>query len=271
MVNLDGHTLSGSPALNITGVDGTTVRNGSVLGPVTADNATGTRFADVTFGSRFTSYDWTGTTSVTFLRSTITANRLFCGARCELRDSTFAVEQVYAEALVVRGDRGTTNNINFIGGTTTEIIGARLGAFRVGAAERLTIRDSAMDGFELFAPGRLDVQRSTFSGGPWVGVHTLGSGVVRDNRFEKMPNGGLRIDVQQPLKGRLLVERNVFADNRADGLHVEVPIPLDIVVRDNLSENNGQHGMWATPGTVRDGGGNISRDDALGCFSIACG
>lgn len=65
-----------------------------------------------------------------------------------------------------------------------------------------------------------------------------------------------------------MIERNTFAENVGDGLRIDVSVPLDITVRKNTSENNGQHGMWASPGTVKDGGKNVSKNDALGCFTI---
>ncbi|MFI6098540.1 right-handed parallel beta-helix repeat-containing protein [Lentzea sp. NPDC051213] len=263
--------MSGSPVLTMTNVDGTTIRNGTVAGiNIVAENATNTRFIDATVGNRNGTYLWNGTTSVTFLRSKIDAWRLFCGARCHLLRSTFTLNQIGADHLIIQGDQGTTNGINFIGGTITEIIDTRLNPLRVGASERLTIRDSELDHFDVYAPGRLELLRNTFSGGPWIGVHELGSGIIRGNRFENMRFAGLFVDVKQPLTGPAVIDRNTFAGNVEDGLRVNVPIPLDITVRKNVSENNGQYGMWATAGTVKDGGGNVSNNDALGCFSIVC-
>jgi hypothetical protein len=270
-INLNGHKLSGSPALNMTDVDGTTIRNGTVAGiNIVADNATNTRFIDSTVGNRNGNYFWNGTTSVTFVRSRIDAWRLVCGARCELLNSTFTVEQIGATDLVVRGDQGRPNLINFIGGVRIDVAGTKLNAFSIGGSERLTVRDSELDGFEVIATGRLDLLRNTFSGGNWVGVHKPVTGVIRGNRFEKMRSAGLFVDVKETLPGPLVIERNTFAENAGDGLRINVPIPLDVTVRRNTSENNGQYGMWATAGTVTDGGKNVSTNDALGCFTIVC-
>ncbi|MCP2249942.1 Right handed beta helix region [Lentzea aerocolonigenes] len=270
-INLNGHALSGSPALTMTDVDGTTIRNGTVAAiNVVADNATNTRFIDATFGNRNGSYFWNGTTSVTFLRSKINAWRIFCGARCTVLNSSFTMEQIGATHVRIQGDQGTTNSINHVGGTVTEIVHTKLNPLTVGATERLTIRDSELDHFDLRAGGRLELLRNTFSGGLWLGVHEAGSGIIRGNRFEKMKLAGLFVDVKKPLTGPLLIERNTFADNKEDGLRINVPIPLDITVRKNVSENNLQYGMWAQPDTVKDGGGNVSNNDALGCFTIVC-
>lgn len=270
-LNLNGHTLSGSPALSMTDVDGTTIRNGTVTGiNIVADNATNTRFIDSTVGNRNGTYLWNGTTSVTFLRSEIDAWRLFCGARCNLLNSTFTMNQIYADHLVIRGDQGTMNGINHIGAIEADILDTRLNPLTLGGSERLTVRDSELDGFELIATGRIELLRNTFSGGNWVGVHRPVNGVIRGNRFEKMKSAGLFVDPKETLSGPLVIERNTFAENVGDGLRINVPIPLDITVRKNTSENNGQHGMWATAGTVTDGGKNVSNNDALGCFTIVC-
>lgn len=270
-INLNGHTLSGSPVLSMTNVDGTTIRNGTVAGiNLVADNATNTRFIDATVGNRNGTYLWNGTTSVTFLRSKIDAWRLFCGARCHLLNSTFTMNQIYADHLVIRGDQGTMNGINHIGAIEADIVNTKLNPLTLGGSQRLTVRDSELDGFELIATGRIELLRNTFSGGNWVGVHRPVNGVIRGNRFEKMRSVGLFVDPKETLTGPLVIERNTFAENVGDGLRIDVPVPLDITVRRNTSENNSQYGMWAQPNTVKDGGGNISNNDALGCFTIVC-
>lgn len=271
-INLNGHTLRGKPAINMTDVDGTTIRNGTIPSNIVAHNATNTRFVDMTIGQQSSSavYEWTGTTSATFVRNRIDAWRFVCGARCHLLNSSFIMNQFGAAHTVIQGDQGQTNWINYVGGTVTEIINTKLAPLTVGASERLTIRDSELDGFEVLATGRLELLRNTFSGGNWLGVHRPGGGVIRGNRFEKMRRAGLFVDPQETLSGPLLIERNIFAENVEDGLRINVPVPLDITVRKNTSENNGQYGMWATAGTVIDGGKNVSNNDALGCFTITC-
>lgn len=271
-INLNGHTLSGTPAISMTDVDGTTIRNGTIPSNIVADNATNTRFVDMTIGQASSSavYEWNGTTSATFLRSDLDMWRFFCGERCNLLNSKFRMNQIGAKNLLIQGDQGTTNGINYIGGVVVEIANTKLNPLTVGGSERLTIRDSELDGFEVIASGRVELLRNTFSGGYWLGVHRPVSGIIRGNRFEKMRTAGLLVDPKETLSGPLVIERNTFAENAGDGLRVNVPIPLDITVRKNASENNGQYGMWATAGTVTDGGKNVSTNDALGCFTIVC-
>lgn len=271
-INLNGHILSGTPAINMTDVDGTTIRNGTIPSNIVAHNATGTRFVDMAIGQQSSSavYEWTGTTSATFVRNKIDAWRFVCGARCHLLNSTFTMNQFGAAHTVIQGDQGQMNWINYVGGTVVEIVDTKLNPLTVGGSERLTIRDSELDGFEVIASGRVELLRNTFSGGYWLGVHRPVSGIIRGNRFEKMRTAGLLVDPQETLTGPLLIERNTFAENVGDGLRVNVPIPLDITVRRNTSEHNGQYGMWAPAGTVTDGGKNVSTNDALGCFTIVC-
>lgn len=97
----------------------------------------------------------------------------------------------------------------------------------------VTFLRSKVDVWRLFCGARCHLLRNTFSGGNWVGAQHL-------------------------------------RRKRRDGLRIDVPIPLDITVRKNTSENNGQYGMWATAGTVTDGGNNVSNNAALGCFTIVC-
>jgi len=269
-INLNGHTLSGTPAINMTDVDGTTIRNGTIKdSTIVAVNATNTRFVDtaISWVSSAAVYDWPGTT-VTFLRSSLNVWRLFCGERCHLLGGGAAMNQIYADHLIIQGaGRGS---INFVGGITVDIINSKVLPLTVGGIERLTIRGSEMPGFEVIASKRIELLNNTFSGGNWLGVHRPVNGVIRGNRFEKMKSAGLVVRPQETLSGPLVIERNTFADNLKDGLRVDVPIPLDITVRKNTSENNGQYGMWATEGTVTDGGNNVSNNDALGCFTIVC-
>ncbi|RAS68295.1 parallel beta helix pectate lyase-like protein [Lentzea atacamensis] len=271
-INLNGHTLSGTPAISMTDVDGTTIRNGTIPSNIVADNATNTRFVDMAIGqpSPNATYLWNGTTSVTFVRSKLDMWRFNCGARCHLLRSKFSMNQIGAKTLVIQGDQGQPNLVNFVGAVEADVVNTRLNAFSIGGSERLTIRDSELDGFEVIATGRLELLRNTFSGGNWVGVHRPVNGVIRGNRFEKMRSAGLFVDPKETLTGPLVIERNTFAENVGDGLRIDVPVPLDITVRKNTSENNGQFGMWATAGTVTDGGKNVSNNDALGCYTIVC-
>ncbi|MFD4674671.1 right-handed parallel beta-helix repeat-containing protein [Lentzea sp. NPDC058450] len=267
-INLNGHTLSGSPAIRMTDVDGTTVRGGTIPSTIEAVNATNTRFVDMTMGqpSSASVGDWPGTT-VTFVRSTVTMWRLFCGTRCQFQESTTSMNQIGADHLVLQG--GGSHSVNYVGAINLDVLNTTLRPITLGGSERLTVRGSQLKGAEVIATGRIELLNNTFSGGVWLGVHRPVSGVIRGNRFEKMQQAGLTVR-SQTLNGPLLIERNTFADNLRDGLRIDVPIPLDITVRRNTSENNGQYGMWAPAGAVTDGGNNVSNNDALGCFTIVC-
>jgi len=55
-----------------------------------------------------------------------------------------------------------------------------------------------------------------------------------------------------------------------DGLHIDVPPASPVTVSDNFTLNNADHGIEAQPGTVIDGGGNISVGDPAGCLGVIC-
>lgn len=55
-----------------------------------------------------------------------------------------------------------------------------------------------------------------------------------------------------------------------DGVHVDVPAGNQITIADNVTVDNADHGIAATPGTVVDGGGNISVGDPNGCVGVVC-
>jgi hypothetical protein len=55
-----------------------------------------------------------------------------------------------------------------------------------------------------------------------------------------------------------------------DGLHITAPPNTDIAVADNQTSNNADYGIEAVPGTVIDGGGNVSSNDPSGCLGVTC-
>ena len=83
----------------------------------------------------------------------------------------------------------------------------------------------------------------------------------------------------------IAISDNVFASNGKasngrvdshgvpvdDGLHIDVPAASLVTVSDNVTLDNADHGIEAQPGTVIDGGGNISVGDPAGCLGVVCG
>ncbi|MFB9237335.1 right-handed parallel beta-helix repeat-containing protein [Plantactinospora siamensis] len=56
-----------------------------------------------------------------------------------------------------------------------------------------------------------------------------------------------------------------------DGLHTDVPVGSGLLVRGNRTYGNADFGIEALPaGSVRDGGGNLSRGDRSGCVGVTC-
>ncbi|REH32511.1 NosD domain-containing protein [Kutzneria buriramensis] len=67
---------------------------------------------------------------------------------------------------------------------------------------------------------------------------------------------------------------NGFVDRHGvpvdDGVHVDIPAGNQVTIGNNVTLDNADHGIEATPGTVIDGGGNISVGDPNGCVGVVC-
>jgi hypothetical protein len=87
-----------------------------------------------------------------------------------------------------------------------------------------------------------------------------------------------------PNSRSVAISDNVFASNGKasngsvdthgaaidDGLHVDVPSASLVTIGANFTLNNADHGIEARPGTVIDGGGNVSVGDPAGCLGVVC-
>jgi|SRR5829696_1272393 len=107
---------------------------------------------------------------------------------------------------------------------------------------------------------------------------------IRNNLVSGDPSAGVQLDYDSPPTG-VQVVGNVLAGNGSrpamdvdrdgvpidDGLHVTAPAGSGILVADNHTFDNADHGIEAQPGTVRDGGGNTSYGDPAGCLGVVCG
>ncbi len=132
----------------------------------------------------------------------------------------------------------TDNNI--VGAT----IGVRISANRLAGGENLVsgnwLRDSGIAG--LLLTGHLGDRaqvRITHNLAHANGYH---SGGARDS-------GGWAID---------------------DGIHIDLPAGRGATVDHNLTSDNADRGIDAVPGTVLDGGGNLSARDRNGCLGVRC-
>jgi hypothetical protein len=109
---------------------------------------------------------------------------------------------------------------------------------------------------------------------------TLSHNVFRDNAA-----AGVLFDTPGVQSGGgVVIDRNQFVHNGfaaagrtdhlgnpvPDGLHVAVPPGGAIRVADNVTQRNARYGIFAIPGTVIDGGGNVSVADPLGCLGVVC-
>lgn len=285
VVDLGGHTVQGKPALAATSVRDTTVRNGSLNGSirdtVVLTGTDRTRFADVrinslaavsakqvqltrsTLGNRFAEHRLSTGSTLTFTDSVVQSWILDCSdnARCDFRDTKATSEYLWLDrSLVVGGDLYA----NAFSGQDLDVRKAKIGAFRLGG-KKLRITDSETDGFELYVSS-LTFLRNRVTSGPWIGVHQIDDGVIKDNTFQNARHG-LFLDAKQ-IAGPVRIEGNTFTRNREDGLHVQAPAGSNVLVKNNHAIGNGAFGIWAE--NVRDGGGNTSVDNPSGCFGVVC-
>jgi len=132
------------------------------------------------------------------------------------------------------------------------------------------------------------VKGNVFDGGT-VGVDLdaskLNTITISHNVFVDNSAAGLLVHSPRNQVSRsLTISDNVFASNGKapngrvdshgvpvdDGVHIDVPPASLVTVGDNFTLNNADHGIEAQPGSVVDGGGNISVGDPAGCLGVVC-
>lgn len=112
----------------------------------------------------------------------------------------------------------------------------------------------------------VEIHGNTFDGATAAGVfiQTTASSVtdvtISGNTFS---NNGYGNFVNLPL-------RDINGSLVNDGLHITVAPGTDITVADNQTNHNADYGIEAEPGTVIDGGGNVSSNDPSGCLGVIC-
>jgi len=109
--------------------------------------------------------------------------------------------------------------------------------------------------------------------------------VVRANVFRRNRVAGLYLTARLDLPaGAMTFAGNLFVGNGHDaggtvdsagrtvddGLHLDGIAGEAVVVRDNLTVRNADHGIEVAPGPVTDGGGNVSVGDPSGCLGVTC-
>jgi hypothetical protein len=111
---------------------------------------------------------------------------------------------------------------------------------------------------------------------------------IRGNTFDRAAAAGVFIQAPASTVTDTVISGNTFSNNGYggypylqpsrdingslvdDGLHITVPPGTDITVADNQTSNNADYGIEAVPGTVIDGGGNVSSNDPRGCLGVTC-
>ena len=266
-------------ALNVNLTD-LTIRDGQAAKTVLADNA---RFTNVDF--RDTTVTLEHSTPTDFTR--ITANNTQFQVREDANQTSFTKSHFFdssidgfeadlvhiADNMFVRSPIGyrVTSRDWLI--EDNSIVGADAGVTVGGASPRGRIINNK------FLDNRVGVRVK-------VGFIDEADGtVIADNFFIHNDAAGLLIDsgnvVNTPT---VTIKHNKFTLNGfspagltdhngapvADGAHIAAAAGSQYVVADNLTIHNAQYGIFAVPGTVVDGGGNVSVTDPLGCSGVVC-
>jgi hypothetical protein len=111
---------------------------------------------------------------------------------------------------------------------------------------------------------------------------------IRGNTFDRAAAAGAFIQTPASTVTGMVISGNTFSNNGHggypplqpsrdingslvnDGLHITAAPGTDITVADNQTSNNADYGIEAVPGTVIDGGGNVSSNDPRGCLGVTC-
>jgi hypothetical protein len=167
----------------------------------------------------------------------------------------------------------------------------------------VTIKDSKITGIGIGETGSVTFTRNTVTKGPvgggisitastsfvvsdntFTGLDTAfdlagGSGVVSGNTFTDNATSGMAIgSAQDFFNGPIEVRGNVFLRNgtgpdflvRHGGLMIDNDAGQPVItVASNRTQQNIGYGIWAS-GSAKDGGGNTSIDDEMGCFGVKC-
>jgi hypothetical protein len=112
---------------------------------------------------------------------------------------------------------------------------------------------------------------------------------IRGNTFDRAGAAGVFVQAPAGTVTGMVIAGNTFSNNGYvgyppyllppldingslvnDGLHITVPPGTDITVADNHASNNADYGIEAVPGTVIDGGGNVSSGGPSSCLGVIC-
>jgi nitrous oxidase accessory protein NosD len=144
----------------------------------------------------------------------------------------------------------------------------------VSEMRNLTVRDNRIVGADVGFAAELVTDGLQVTGNTFVhnrvGLSTglvIAGAMIARNSFVANGETGLLL-ASGPVTGA--VRGNAFIGN-GDGLRIAVVSGSDVVVGDNHSRGNAAYGIVvAGPVAVRDGGGNTSAHDPLGCVGVVC-
>ncbi|MFD4669376.1 PKD domain-containing protein [Lentzea sp. NPDC058450] len=203
------------------------------------------------------------------------------GSQCEFINSTVNIGGPTSSSLgcggvgsVIRIEGGRAS-LEAVGCETLIIVNVEMMSGIHFGASKLEVHGSTLR-FVAFRVAQMSIEGSTFEGVDSNHFQQLEgqrlSGTIKNSTFANRQHIGLHIMADLPTNA-LLIENNRFIGNGLNpgatgemcgdpegigGLFVCAPAGSNITLSGNTMTNNGGHALFATPGAVKDGGGNRS-------------
>jgi hypothetical protein len=267
---LTGATLTG---LTMNGGSDAIVAQGASDVHITASQFTNT-LVDVRFGSprAVVTKDHFRNSTLSFIEadnSQVTQD--------ELTDSEFDGEE--SDAVTVSGTAFVRSDLDYFGDSKNWVV--QYNTFK-GADVAMQVAPDAKGSTitaNTFADNNVGIRMSA------ADLDEVNGTTVSNNLFLDNGAAGLLLN-SNTITGTptVTISKNVFIHNGfnpagrtdglgrpvADGLHTAVQPGSQVTIAKNLTVNNANHGISADPGTVIDGGGNVSIADPAGCTGVVC-
>ncbi|RLK53590.1 right-handed parallel beta-helix repeat-containing protein [Actinokineospora cianjurensis] len=291
VLDLGGHTISGertaqpNTAIKADGpVRNLTIRNGAVvnvallldlgdggeasLNNVSLSAPTGTRLVNGR------------STRLTFTDSQVGGTDARCGycvfTRTSISFNEFHCDGPNSAMIIENGDVPVHATAFGAGCDSTVVKNSRkVFTFYIGG-NHLEITHSVVDGATIESHDYQIVNSEFFAAGAGLAaIHlTSGDGVIAHNTIHDGNGCGIYAQVDPGERVDIVIDDNDIIMNGAgscqDGIRIDAQQPTGVVIRDNRLTNNDGYGVNAMPGTVVDGGGNVSRGNPLGCRGVVC-
>ncbi|WP_216216596.1 PKD domain-containing protein [Amycolatopsis aidingensis] len=275
------------------GVTGPSAQTGRYA--ISGDRARDVRLSGVSVHG-FQLFGFTGGSSAVFTESSLLGTRGTSLANCS-RGSSCVIQRSTVELFSIgcfHGAQETDSSTVSVRESTVHI--ANLGPFCRAAAvsnseistlgsasaEHTDIVDNVLSGnWALDLSFSFNVSGNLFRNSAMRALILFsGQGTITGNTFTGTRGYGLLVSPSptDPV-GPVEISRNEFLGNGTpgedgpgpDGLRVEQVHPDSLItVSDNRTRDNARYGINAEPGSVVDGGGNVSTADPAGCRGVRC-